>query len=52
MFKWLTNSNANVTESKLALFATRQANKSRRRRGVKARNTTLFRRPADEKMAD
>ena len=47
MFKWLTNSNANVTKSKLALLATRQANKSKRRQGVKARNTTLFRKPAD-----
>ena len=36
-----------VTESKLSLLATQQANKSKRQ-GVKARNPTLFGEPTDQ----
>ena len=36
-----------ITESKLALLTTGQANESERR-GVEARNTILFRKPADQ----
>ena len=40
-----------VTESKLALLTTYQANESERK-GVETRKATLFRKPADKKMAD
>ena len=36
-----------VTQSKLALFTAREVSESKRR-SVKARNTTLFRKPADQ----